>query len=65
MPATPPPTTIAAGLTFIVRFWSGSRSLAFATAILTRSFAFLVAAFGSCMCIHEHWSLMFAISNRY
>ena len=37
---------------------------AFATAILTSVFAFSVAASGSFMWTHEHWSRMFAISKR-
>jgi hypothetical protein len=49
----------------IVRFSNGSSSLDFATAMRMRSFAFFVAASASCMWIHEHWSRMLAISNRY
>jgi len=36
-----------------------------ATAIRTRSFAFLVAFLGICMWTQEHWSRMLAISKRY
>ena len=36
-----------------------------ATAIRTRSFDLCVAFSGSCMCTHEHWSRMLAISKRY
>ncbi len=65
MPPTPPPTTIAVfstgGTLFGMR--SSSRD-AFATAILTASFALAVASSGWCMCTHEFWSRMFAISNR-
>ena len=46
-------------------FSSGWRRLALATAILTRSSAFFVAASFSCMWTQLHWSRMFAISKRY
>ena len=34
-----------------------------ATAMLTCTLAFSVASAGNSRCTHEHWSLMFAISN--
>jgi len=63
MPPTPPPTTIAAFSTGTLFGMRSSRRAAFATAILTASFAFSVASSGWCMCTHEFCSRMFAISN--
>ena len=64
MPPTPPPTTIAVFSTGTLFGMRSSSRDAFATAILTASFAFSVASSGWCMCTHEFWSRMFAISNR-
>ena len=65
MPASPPPMIRAPLVTLNGNLCNGSSLAAFATAMRTRSFAFAVAASGSNMCTHEHWSRIFAISNRY
>ncbi len=44
---------------------AGSRRITFATAALTRSFAFSVAACFSCRCTQLQCSRMLAISKRY
>ena len=64
IPARPPPTTSARGSISIGSLLSESSRLAFATAISTRSFDFVVASSGSSICAQEHWSLILAISKR-
>ena len=64
MPATPPPTTMAAWVSGTSTLKSGSSSRARATLIWMSSLAFCVAFSGSLACTQLAWSRMLAISKR-
>ena len=65
MPATPPPMTRQPGVTPTVSLVSGSWRRDLATAILTMSIAFFVAASFCPLWHQEHCSRMSARSKRY